>query len=216
MLPENEMYEEPKKQIEDAARRKQRLLKDSKHPYEMLAWWVYSNLTSKNWFEAFVLANIVLTGIASGMELENRGRNDSISFFVDFVSLFTMVVFTLEVVLKLIAEAFTPLQFFIDKIDGSFNTFDFGIVAAGYIFMGMGENSAAVGALRMLRLIRLLTFIKGVRQLRVIVAGIIQGLKSVLYICMLLFLVIYMFAIMGCLLFGDNDPARFGTVPIAA
>ena len=37
-------------------------------------------------------------------------------------------------------------------------------------------------------------------------------MKSVLYICMLLSLVIYMFAIMGCLLFGENDPARFGTV----
>jgi len=33
------------------------------------------------------------------------------------------------------------------------------------------------------------------------------------YIVMLLFLVIYLFAIMGCLFFGVNDPARFGTVP---
>ena len=30
---------------------------------------------------------------------------------------------------------------------------------------------------------------------------------------MLLFLVIYLFAIMGCLFFGINDTARFGTVP---
>jgi voltage-gated sodium channel len=30
---------------------------------------------------------------------------------------------------------------------------------------------------------------------------------------MLLFLVIYLFAIMGCLFFGVNDTARFGTVP---
>lgn len=33
------------------------------------------------------------------------------------------------------------------------------------------------------------------------------------YIVMLLFLVIYLFAIMGCLFFGVNDTARFGTVP---
>jgi len=51
--------------------------------------------------------------------------------------------------------------------------------------------------------------------LRVIVAGLIVGVKSVVYIVMLLFLVVYLFAIMGCLLFGANDPARFGTVPMA-
>lgn len=53
-----------------------------------------------------------------------------------------------------------------------------------------------IGALRMLRLVRLLTFIKGVQQLRVIVSGLITGMKSVLYIVVLLFLVIYIFSIM--------------------
>ena len=55
-----------------------------------------------------------------------------------------------------------------------FNAFDFFIVVVGYVFMAFGESSAAVGALRMLRLARLLTFVKGVKQLRVIVAGLVQ------------------------------------------
>ena len=66
-----------------------------------------------------------------------------------------------------------------------------------------------------MRLVRLLTFIKGVEQLRVIVAGLIQGLRSVTYIVLLLFLVIYIFAIVASLTFGINDPARFGTVPVS-
>jgi hypothetical protein len=65
------------------------------------------------------------------------------------------------------------------------------IVVASFAFLG-NNNGGAVGALRMMRLIRLLTFIKGVPQLRVIISGLIQGLKSVTYIVMLLFLVIYM------------------------
>ena len=32
---------------------------------------------------------------------------------------------------------------------------------------------------------------------------------------MLLFLVIYLFSIMGCNFFGANDPAHFGTVPLS-
>ena len=74
---------------------------------------------------------------------------------------------------------------------GLFNTFDFVIVIAGFAFIG-NTNVGAVRALRMMRLLRLLTFVKGVPQLRVILSGLIQGLKSVTYIVMLLLLVIYM------------------------
>lgn len=81
--------------------------------------------------------------------------------------------------------------------------------------MAVGESGGAIGALRMLRLVRLLTFIKNVPQLRVILIGLVQGVKSAVYIVMLLFLVICLFSMLGCNLFGENDPARFGNVPIA-
>jgi hypothetical protein len=67
----------------------------------------------------------------------------------------------------------------------------------------------------MLRLVRLLTFIKGVPQLQVIVSGLVTGLKSVTYIVMLLLLMIYMCAILACLFFGANDPGRFGSVAMS-
>ena len=105
-------------------------------------------------------------------------------------------------------------RYFTDEENGYFNTFDFTIVAASYAFSG-SSNGAAVGGLRMLRLVRLLTFIKGVEQLRVIVSGLIMGLKSVSYIVMLLMLIIYICAILACLFFGENDPARFGSVAMA-
>ena len=43
---------------------------------------------------------------------------------------------------------------------------------------------------------------------------LIVGARSVIYIISLLWLVIYIFAILGCNLFGANDPARFGTVSV--
>lgn len=64
------------------------------------------------------------------------------------------------------------------------------------LFCQGSTNGSMIGALRMLRLVRLFTFIKGVQQLRVIVSGLITGMKSVLYIVVLLFLVIYIFSIM--------------------
>ena len=44
---------------------------------------------------------------------------------------------------------------------------------------------------------------------------LIVGARSVIYIISLLWLVIYIFAILGCSQFGANDPARFGTVAIS-
>ena len=76
------------------------------------------------------------------------------------------------------------------------------------------SKAAALGGLRTLRLVRLLTLIKNVPQLRAIISGLVVGMKSVLYIVALLWLVIYIFAILGCNLFGANDPARFGTVSV--
>ena len=72
------------------------------------------------------------------------------------------------------------------------------------------SNGSAIGALRLLRLLRLLTFVKGVPQLRVIVSGLLVGLRSVTYIVMLLFLVIYLFAIMV------NHPQAFNGANVAS
>jgi hypothetical protein len=125
------------------------------------------------------MINILGTGVVSGLDLENAGRDPNVDAFVDVVSSITTLVFTLECMLKIVAEARKPLHYFQDSEDGHFNTFDFTIVVLGWVFTMFGKSSAAVGALRMLRLVRLLTFIKGVKQLRVIVAGVIQVQRPV-------------------------------------
>jgi hypothetical protein len=50
---------------------------------------------------------------------------------VNAVSTITSAVFTVEVALKIVIEGFEPMNFFRDKENGSFNTFDFVIVLCG-------------------------------------------------------------------------------------
>ena len=79
-----------------------------------------------------------------------------------------------------------------------------------------GGSGGTIAGLRMLRLLRLLIILsKKVSVLRVIISGLLSGMKSVLYIVVLLWLVIYIFAILGCSQFGDNDPAAIRTVALA-
>ena len=151
-------------------------------------------------------------GFATGVDLENPEPTKTIASFIAVTSAMTTIIFAMECVLKLVSYGFNPKEYFLDEEDGGFNSFDFAIVVTGFCFIGNADGSA-IGALRLLRLLRLLTFIKGVPQLRVIVSGLLSGAKSVSYIVILLFLVNYLFSIMGCLFFGINDTARFGTVP---
>eukprot|EP00615_Pteridomonas_danica_P011765 CAMPEP_0114346930 /NCGR_PEP_ID=MMETSP0101-20121206/13474_1 /TAXON_ID=38822 ORGANISM="Pteridomonas danica, Strain PT" /NCGR_SAMPLE_ID=MMETSP0101 /ASSEMBLY_ACC=CAM_ASM_000211 /LENGTH=1430 /DNA_ID=CAMNT_0001483895 /DNA_START=53 /DNA_END=4345 /DNA_ORIENTATION=+ len=193
--------------------RKKRILANSERLYNRIAWFVYSKITSQVWFEVVILVNILCIGAATGIDLENNG-DPSTALLVTTVSIITTTVFTFECIFKIVAEGYEPMIYFTDPEDGKFNTLDFSIVAAGYAFMGL-ESGGAIGVLRMLRLVRLLTFIKGVPQLRAIIAGLVKGMQSVTYIVMLLVLIIYLFAIMGVLFFGENDPARFGSVATA-
>jgi hypothetical protein len=40
------------------------------NPYTQLAWLVYTRVTSTSWFEAFIMCNIVLIGVSTGLELQ--------------------------------------------------------------------------------------------------------------------------------------------------
>lgn len=87
------------------------------------------------------------------------------------------------------------MQFFTNEERGKFNSFDFAIVGMTYVLYGV-HNEQALGAVRMMRLLRLLTFVKAVRELSVIVSGLLSGMQSVSYIVALLILIIYMFSIL--------------------
>jgi len=66
------------------------------------------------------------------------------------------VIWCLSIILShllLLPRLCYPRRYFTDRDDGSFNTFDFTIVVAGFAFIG-NENGSALGGLRMLRLVR--------------------------------------------------------------
>lgn len=96
---------------------------------------------------------------------------------IRIVSFITSAVFTCEAVLKIVSEGPEPIRYFTDPENGRFNTLDFLIVTAGYALIGV-DSGSAVGVLRMLRLVRLLTFIKGVPQLRAIIIGLARVFHS--------------------------------------
>jgi len=95
-----------------------------------------------------------------------------------------MVIFIVEIVVKLVAEGNTPFNFFKD----AWNVFDFVIVVVGLLPFG----GSAVTALRLVRLLRVLKLVRALPKLRILVMGLLRSLSSIAYIGLLLGLLFYL------------------------
>ena len=66
--------------------------------------------------------------------------------------------------------------------------------------------------LRLFRLMRIMKLIKTIPQLRIIVSTLIAALPSVFYISLLIFLMLYIYGVLGVFIFGENDQKYFGNL----
>ena len=182
--------------------------------YVRLAFFVNCHVTRKPWFENFVTGCILLVGIATGIDVTYVHKETVPQWallFTEISSNATLAIFTLEAALKIVAFGRQPQRYFTDEFEGSYNSFDFLIVALSYAFLPTGEGGA-ISVMRLMRLVRVMNLFE---QLRVILRGLAVGLRSVSSILMLLTLIVFMFAVLGVTAFGANDPAHFATIPLA-
>ena len=92
--------------------------------------------------------------------------------------------------------------------------FDFFIVFACYFFLlpFMAANHSLVSMLRLLRLLRVLKLVRALPQLRIIIEALMAGFGSIFFVVVIQFMVFYVFANVGMLLFSTNDPARWSNL----
>jgi len=138
------------------------------------------NLVEHPAFVNMITLVIILAGVLVGMQTWPSLADDPLLNFIDFI---VLIIFTVEVVLKFIAEEFHPHYFF----KSGWNTFDF-IVVAGSILPTGGAGSL-VTMLRLLRLLRVLKLLKAFPALAVIVNALLMGLSSIGFIGIILFMV---------------------------
>ncbi len=167
-----------------------------------------SGVVDAGWFQTFMTLVIIVASFNVGIQTDNRVmRHQAAVDTLDIMDTIILYVFTLEVIMKIFAENFTPWKYFED----SWNVFDFGIVAGSYV-PGAGSS---VTMLRLLRLLRVLKLVKRLPQLAVIINALLNGMVSIAYVGLVLMLFFYVFAIIGMLLFQANDPWHFGSLHMA-
>lgn len=159
------------------------------------------SIVSSKFFVRFIIFVILCAGVLVGIQTfpnleslwgSSLNRLDSL----------ILGIFTVEILLKMIAKWPRPWSFFAD----GWNIFDFIIVAVCFLPFG----AAYVAVLRLFRLLRVLRLITVVPRLQIIVAGLMRSLPSMVYVSILLFMLFYVYAVIGVILFRENDPVHFG------
>jgi voltage-gated sodium channel len=86
--------------------------------------------------------------------------------------------------------------------------FDFVVISASFL-PGVQENATLLRLVRLLRIVRAIRLLPDLRVLTVAVARSIPGVASLSVITLLL---VYVYAMVGWLIFHEHDPANFADV----
>ena len=156
---------------------------------------------------ALIVGSGVLQGLAYQFDLEQYYT------WIGTAWLLTIATLVAEALLKIFALSPRAHRYFMDGR----NIFDFLVVC--FLLIGLTVYSPAADYAviimwaRLLRLLRSLAIIQGVRLLLTV---LFRSVRSVANVALLMGVIIYAYALVGIILFGENDPARWGNLGAAA
>ena len=156
-------------------------------------------------FEMFVIAIIIFSSLMIGMRTYDlHSYVENVLWVLDYaVTLF----FLTEILIRMAAE-----PRFIDFFKKGWNVFDFVIVVVSLIPLDDSEYALIARMLRLFRVMRLISFIP---ELRVLVSALISALPRMGYVALLMFIIFYLYAVIGNLLFGALNPVLWGDLGIS-
>jgi voltage-gated sodium channel len=177
-------------------------------PARMTIPWIHltDRIVRSAWFQHTILLAILVAGILAGIET-NAAMVASYGTELRTLDRVILGIFVIEIVLKLAANYPRPWNHFRD----GWNVFDFLVVVL--CLLPMPSQFAVV--LRMVRTLRVLRLISALPKLQLLVGALIKSFSSMGYVGLLLSLMLYIYAVAGVHLFGEHDPAHFGSLSLA-
>ena len=164
-------------------------------------------VAGSGWFQS--LTSVAIVGNAAVLGLLTYPSNEArMGGFLDALDTVFIGFFIVELAVRIAAFGRHPLRFFRD----GWNVFDFIVVTAAFV-PGIREN---VTLLRLARLARVLRLVRIFPTLRIIVVAVGRSLPGALGLFAVAAVVLYLYGMVGWLMFGDRYPEQFGTIGQAA
>ena len=161
------------------------------------------SFVDSNKVQNFIILLIVLNALFMGLETFPRWTDFIGESAVSSLDMFFIVVFLVEVLLKIYAHG--PAFF-----KSGWNLFDFFIVALSLV-PGNGVFSC-FRVVRVLRIFRTMRLFGRIENLRVIVSAMLKALPNLGWLILILGIFFYIFAVLSTTLFGTLAPEKFGDI----
>ena len=165
----------------------------------------FFKLQQSSIFQFLVIFIIILNAITLG--INTYEINSFIKKFIELLDYIITIFFVIEILIRFIAEP-KKLNFF----RNGWNIFDSLIVLISLIPI---PNNSSYLLLRLLRIFRVLRIISVVPELKKIIEALIDSIKRVFYVSLLLFIILYVYATIGSILFSEDMPSRWNDVGIS-
>ncbi|XP_062140694.1 LOW QUALITY PROTEIN: voltage-dependent calcium channel type A subunit alpha-1 [Drosophila sulfurigaster albostrigata] len=149
-------------------------------------------------FEYFIMMLIVFNTLLLMMKYHNQGKMYEQS--LKYINMGFTGMFSVETVLKIIG--FGVKNFFKDP----WNIFDLITVLGSIVdalWMEFGSNSINVGFLRLFRAARLIKLLRQGYTIRILLWTFVQSFKALPYVCLLIAMLFFIYAIIGMQVFGN-------------
>lgn len=169
-----------------------------------------------NPLDMIMIAVIITSGITVGIETVPSIRDPFAGIFHALDMLFVLL-FAFEAAIKISCYGRRPWRYF----QSGWNLFDFGILLLTAVpVVVLSNQSAAEAALalrsmsiiRSLRVLRFLRIASELPGIRVIVETLVRSLPQLSVVGVMLFSLVYTYAVIGYNLFHGNDPKNFGNL----
>jgi voltage-gated sodium channel len=160
-------------------------------------------LVDSNAFTTFILGVIIANAVVLGLQTYEAVEAEYADM-LDTINAVCVGIFVAELALRIASYGRRPQDFF----RSGWNVFDFVVILAAFI-PGIRENATV---LRMVRLLRVVRIVRLLPELRVVLIGVWRSIPPLMSMALLTLLLLFMYGMVGWLLFGDELPQHWGNI----
>jgi voltage-gated sodium channel len=154
-------------------------------------------------FNTAIIAVIVANAVVLGLQTY-PGVVDRHGDTLDLLNTVFLGVFVVELALRIASYGRRPDGFF----RNGWNVFDFVVIAAAFV-PGVRDSSTL---LRLARLARVVRVVRLLPDVRVLIVGVFRSLPPLLSMALLTTVILFVYGMVGWLLFGEEIPEDWGTI----
>ncbi len=162
---------------------------------------ICSRIAGSSRFQGLIFGVIVFNALVLGLETYD-GIDAAAGGLLAALNNACLAVFLVELAIRITAHGRRPQDFFRDR----WNVFDFVVITAVFL-PGLRQNATLLRLVRLLRIVRIISVLPDVR---VLLRGMTRSLPPIASMAVLALLLIYLYGMVGWILFGADDPERWG------